>query len=293
VSNASTPRPASTVLVVRDGAAAPEVFMVRRHQDNAAFSGAHVFPGGRVDERDHHVADPSWCDGVEAASRALPDLGAEGSLAYAVAAARELFEEAGVLLARDARGRALSLASPSDHERFKAYRNDVHAGRTTLHELARREGFRLGLDMLCYYAHWVTPAVEGRRFDTRFFLARLPPHQTPAHDDNETTHGSWLTARHALQAALGREIVLPPPTWTTLRELEPFASVDALLAGVARRRIRRREPRMLQEDGRRVLLMPGDPDHQDSDSEPVDSETRFVWDDGRWLAEPRRVGGRP
>ena len=112
-----TPRPAATVIVLRDSSAGPEVFMVRRHA-GTAFRGAHVFPGGRLDAGDRDAADERWCDGVGHAERQLPELPPAEARAFHVAAARELFEEAGVLLARDVAGRFVSLADPATHERF-------------------------------------------------------------------------------------------------------------------------------------------------------------------------------
>src|SRR5262249_11739919 len=100
---AANPRPASTVVILRDAAAGPEVFMVRRHEGTAFMGGAHVFPGGRVDAADNDGSD-AWCDGVAEAARQLPGVDRAQAVAYHVAAARELFEEAGVLLARDRRG---------------------------------------------------------------------------------------------------------------------------------------------------------------------------------------------
>src|SRR6185436_2187806 len=106
---ADTPiRPASTVVVLRDGPRGPEVFLVRRHHAIAFMAGAHVFPGGRVDPHDHD-ADASWCDGLDIARRRIPGVSPEESVAFHVAAARELFEEAGVLLARNATGEFLAL----------------------------------------------------------------------------------------------------------------------------------------------------------------------------------------
>jgi 8-oxo-dGTP pyrophosphatase MutT (NUDIX family) len=121
--------PASTVLVLRDSAAGPEVFMVRRHEGTAFMAGAHVFPGGRVDAADREAAqvDETWCDGIAEATAQLADMPEVEAVAYHVAAARELFEEAGVLLARDSSGDFVSLASPADHERFKQYRTGVHS----------------------------------------------------------------------------------------------------------------------------------------------------------------------
>jgi 8-oxo-dGTP pyrophosphatase MutT (NUDIX family) len=266
----NAPRPAATVLVLRDSSAGPEVFMVRRHE-GAAFSGAHVFPGGRVDPVDRGAADPSWSDGVDAAERQLADLDAAEAVGYHVAAARELFEEAGVLLARDASGRFVSLAEPATHDRFRRHRRTVHSGGASLREILEGEGLRLALDALIAYAHWVTPPLDARRFDTRFFVTRVPPDQTPAHDEAETTHGAWITPAAAIAAARQRDIVLPPPTWTTLRELERLTSVDEALGWARARHIARWEPVFQERNGQRTLIMPDD--------------TRFVWTTDRWLLD--------
>src|SRR5690348_563781 len=117
----ANPRPASTVILLRDGAsgAGPEVFLVRRHEGTAFMGGAHVFPGGRVDEADRDVAEPSWCDGVDVAMHQLDLLPAVDAVAFHVAAIRELFEEAGVLLARDRSGQFVSLTDADEQARFK------------------------------------------------------------------------------------------------------------------------------------------------------------------------------
>jgi len=270
VSDPNAPRPAATVVLLRDASPAPEVFMVRRHEGVGSFRGAHVFPGGRVDEHDH--ADPAWADGVDRALRQLSVLPEDEAIAFFVAAARELFEEAGVLLARDRSGQYVSLAQAADHERFTQYRHDIHARRCSFVEIVEREGLRLALDTLTLCAHWVTPPVEGKRFDTRFFVAWLPPGQVPAHDEKETTESSWMTAADAIRAGDERQIQLPPPTWMTLRELEAFKSVEQIIAAARTRTVVRREPRLVQEDGLRVLVMP-------------DNRTRFVWLDGYWRPE--------
>jgi len=286
----SSPRPAATVLVLRSGPAGPEVFMVRR-QEGAAFGGADVFPGGRVDASDA-AADRGWCDGLEHAARQLAEIPLDDALAHHVAAARELFEEAGVLLARTRSGGFVSLAGAADHSRFTQYRRDVHSSATTFRDIIEREGLSLALDALVLYAYWVTPPVDARRFATRFFVTRLPPGQTPAHDEVETTDGRWISAPAALDAGARGDIVLPPPTWTTLRELERFGSVDQAIEWARRRTVRRREPTLWQRDGERMLLMPGDPLHPDAGAEPGETgegiETRFVWSAGRW--RPSREG---
>jgi len=277
------PRPAATVLMLRDAACGPEVFMVRRHDAAVFMGGAYVFPGGRVDLGDSDVADTSWCDGLEAP--ALPGVASEAATAHRLAAIRELFEEAGVLLARNRRGHLLATSDPAVRHRFAAARRDLHAGATSLKDIADREGLRLALDALVPVARWITPPIDVRQFDAWFFLTRVPPDQAPAHDDLETTHGLWLTAADALTRAEARRIVLPPPTWTTLRELEPFATVDEAFAWASRRRIEPRRPLVHETGEARFLLLPGDPLNAETWHEPPPRETRFRFDDGRWVAE--------
>ena len=277
-------RPAATVVVLRDGPAGPEVFMVRRHEDTAFMGGAHVFPGGRVDAADGD-ADDSWCDGIGHATRQLDGLPPAEAVAYHVAAARELFEEAGVLLARHPQGDFVSLSAAVDHDRLGQDRAIVHEGKTRLRAVIEREGLHLALDALVLFAHWVTPPIDSRQFDTRFFMTRVPPDQTPAHDDTETTHSLWARPADAIAKAVRQEIVLPPPTWSTLRELEPFESVKDALAWARRRTVIRRMPKAIEQDGHRMLLLPGDPLHPDPAGDDPPLETRFVLIDRRWRAE--------
>jgi 8-oxo-dGTP pyrophosphatase MutT (NUDIX family) len=283
----ANPRPAATVVVLRDSSSGPEVFMVRRHADTAFMGGAHVFPGGRVDKGDRD-GDEAWCDGIAHAARQLPDLPPWEAVAYHVAATRELFEEAGVLLARNADGEFVSLASAADHVRFKQDRTTVHGRKATLRSVIEREHLRLALDALVLFAHWVTPPIDTRQFDTRFFMTRVPAHQAPAHDDTETTHSIWITPAEAIAQSQSGEIVLPPPTWSTIRELEPFASVEEALGWARRRRVVSRQPLLLEQDGLRMLLAPGDPLHPDPAGDEPLAETRFVFVDGRW--RPERAG---
>jgi 8-oxo-dGTP pyrophosphatase MutT (NUDIX family) len=274
--------------MLRDSANGPEVFMVRRHEGTAFMGGAHVFPGGRVDAGDRDAAE-SWCDGIAHAVEQLPDIDREEAVAYHIAAARELFEEAGVLMARDAAGRVVSLTGPDVHARFNAYRHAVHRGETTLRRVVESERLRLATDALVLFAHWVTPPLDTRQFDTRFFMTRVPPDQTPAHDDTETIQSAWITPAHAIAQALDGDIVLPPPTWTTLRELEPFESVMDALAWGGQRRVVRREPKILEENGRRLLVLPGDPLYPEAPADQPPLESRFVFVDRRWRPERSRT----
>jgi len=276
-------RPAATVIVLCDTAAGPEVFMVRRHEATAFMGGAWVFPGGRVDTGDAAVADPSWCDGLDSGS--LPGLTPEASVAHRLAAVRELFEEANVLLARDAPGRFVSTSDPAAHDRFAQDRRDIHAGTRSLRDVAERERLRLALDVLVPFARWQTPPVDSRQFDAWFFMTLVPPAQAPRVDELETTHGAWLKPADALARATAGEITLPPPTWTTLREIESFPTVADALGWAAARRIEPREPLLHEADGERFLLLPGDPLNPQPWHEPPPQETRFRLVAGRWTPE--------
>ena len=265
-------RPASTVVLLRP--ARPfEIFLVRR-SDSIAFMGrAHVFPGGRVDATDHVHDIGSTSDGMTAAAARMPDVSPDVAIAHHVAALRELFEEAGVLLARP-----LNAASVA---RLAACRRDLLAGKTTFAEIIRAERVRLALDELAYFAHWVTPEIETRRFDTRFFIARAPEGQTPVHDDGETSHSEWLAPFAAIEQCRHGRISLPPPTWTTLSTLAKFDSIDEVLSWARRKAIPRVQPRFEKRGEQTLLFYPGDPMYP-----PVEgfeaTDTRFVLENRRW-----------
>ena len=164
------------------------------------------------------------------------------------------------------------------------HRRDVHSGARPLREVIEAEGLRVALDALIPFAHWLTPPIDVRRFDTRFFIARMPPGQTPAHDDTETTHSVWVTPADALARCRRGETSLPPPTWTTLRELEASGTVDEVLEWARGRRIARCEPQLVESGERKWLVLPGDPLSSEPSHEPLPSETRFELVEGRWLA---------
>ncbi|MEZ4589215.1 MAG: NUDIX domain-containing protein [Gemmatimonadales bacterium] len=231
-------RLASTVLLVRDRAtpAAPgdstiEVFMARRHVETVFVGGAYVFPGGRVDPED--AIDPARCVGVDPTSAGQRlSLGA-GALAHYVAAIRECFEEAGVLLAYDREGRLLDFADPAVDERFRVSRERLNAGAVSMAEIVEREDLRLATDRIEYWAHWITPLGEPRRYDTRFFIARAPGGQTAAHDEGELVNSAWVTPREAIERARRREWLIIFPTLMNLRALGRHPNVDEAIRWAA------------------------------------------------------------
>ena len=265
-------RPASTVVLLRS-AAPIEVFLVRRSDSIAFMGGAHVFPGGRVDEADHLDDAAAIADGIDALTARMNDVPAADAVAQHVAAVRELFEEAGVLLAHP--------LSESSVVRLADRRRALLAGETSLPEIARAEELRLALGELEYFAHWVTPEIEIKRFDTRFFIARAPEGQTPIHDDGETSHSEWIQPAQAIERCSRGEISLPPPTWTTLSMLTKFESVDAVLAWARTKKIPRVQPRFEKRGDQTLLFYPGDPMYPAVEGFES-ADTRFVLENRRW-----------
>jgi 8-oxo-dGTP pyrophosphatase MutT (NUDIX family) len=274
-------RAASTVVLARAATQGFEVFLVRRHENTAVMGGAHVFPGGRVEPSDFQENASAWCDGVDEAVARIPERRAIEAIAFYLAAVRELFEEAGVLLARDHRGNIVPI-DQKDEARFLVYRRELMQGRVTLRGIAEREQLRMALDGLAMFAHWVTPEAETRRFDTHFFLAIAPGVQQAAHDEHETTHGVWMTPSGAIESSSRGEIALPPPTWTNLRALSRIADLDQARHWARHRSVPRVQPCAIDcGDGTRMIVLPGDPL-----CPPVEGfeaeQTRFLLKDGRW-----------
>ena len=268
-------------MLVRPAASGIETFLVRRHDNVAFMGGAHVFPGGRVDPADDLDNADEICDGIESAVAQGRGLAPSTAVAFHVAAIRELFEEAGVLLARQSGGHMLAFDN-GNVERFASYRDDMNAARTTLPDIARSEGLRLALDALALFAHWVTPEVETRRFDTRFFLAAAPAVQEAAHDRLETTEGEWLQPAAAIERCLDGKIALPPPTWTTLRALSRCATAQAAWDWARMQPAPRVQPCLVERsDGTRIVMLPGDPGCPAVEGFDA-QERRFLLQDGRW-----------
>jgi 8-oxo-dGTP pyrophosphatase MutT (NUDIX family) len=224
-------RDGATVMLVRDGDASDrplEVFMLRRHP-STAFGSVHVFPGGVVDAADHAVELDARCPGLDD-GEASSQLGiATGGRAFWIAAVREAFEEAGVLLACSASGGYVRFDHHPDVEaRFDAHRRALHAGRRTLLDVLSSEDLTLALPEVHYVAHWITPESEPKRFDTRFFLARAPEGQVYAHDDAELIGSEWVRPADALRRQRDGDFAMIGPTIVSLQDIGRFPTCDEL-----------------------------------------------------------------
>lgn len=266
-------RPAATVIVLRPAATHPfDVLMVRRNDHVAFMAGAYVFPGGRVDDGD--APEPTDAiDGASDVSR-FDDLTGANEARFRVAAVREMLEEAGVLLARRD-GRFV------DHAEAAAIRASIDPKAPFVAQLASR-GLRLALDAVTPFAHWVTPEIEIRRFDTRFLLARMPEGQEASHDAGETTALEWIAPPAAIARAERHEMLLPPPTWLTLLRLSRFASIEAAWAWASTTRIVRVQPGFFRDDRGTIFTLPGSEGFPLPEGCEPFEHTHFTLADGRW-----------
>lgn len=233
-------KPAATVMLIRDtDAGGVEVFMLRRTLAAVFGSGMYVFPGGKVEGADG--------DDVDRAHR--------------LAAIRECFEEAGVLLATAAStGEHIADGHPA-----LGRRHDIHDGTAELLALCAEHDLVPTIEELAWVSHWITPVGEARRFDTRFYLAPAPPEQTSVHDDNETIASFWTRPAEALERQAAGELTMMPPTIKNLQFLAGFATVAEAMAHAAT--MPPPEcilPKVVVRDGQiRGVLLPGEPGYDD------------------------------
>lgn len=221
---ATTPRPAATVMLLRDGANGLEIFMQKRNvYEGDRFAGALVFPGGKVEEQDR---DPA----LREYSR-MPQDTDETQHHLRIAAIREAFEESGVLLARP-RGEE-SFIRGSRLATLQNWRDRLNAGEATLLELLRGENLELAGDALVHFANWITAPIVAKRFDTHFYLVPAPTDQQLLHDDRETTESLWITPSAAVAAGHAKQFNIVFPTRCNLEKLGLDASVAAALQRAA------------------------------------------------------------
>ena len=258
---AVTPHPAATVTLVRDAPRGLEVLLLQRSHSLKFMPGAYVFPGGALDAADNSPDLHAMCAGPgdDAASRAL---GVEsGGLAYWIAAIREAFEEAGILLAYDAAGGVVD-TNGAAAERYRAHRRSLDERHGDFGTIVRSESLRLAADRLTYFGHWITPERVPRRYDTRFFLAVAPERQEAMHDNHETIAHVWVRPQDALEPGARERLLLRFPTIRTLEEISRHATTGELIAALSSKRIVRPLLPRFTSDGRQVL--PGEPGYDEA-----------------------------
>lgn len=223
---------AATLILVRQQAGELQTYLLRRGPTSGFMPGLFVFPGGLVDAAD--CDEVFWRDHQDLAPDAVGEQLGKGlrfsdALSYAVAAVRETFEEAGVLLA------SKTGSTDEDLKRAGVRRLAESHRHGWFRTLAETEGWMLAFSALAPWSHWVTPVGMPRRFDTRFFVAELPEGQDGRPDMRETTEGLWVSPQQALAGNLGGRTPLSPPTLVTLHELLNFTTLDALDRGREKR----------------------------------------------------------
>ena len=178
------------------------------------------------------------------------------------------------MLTRDARPSRFTDLSPEEELPYRV---------AAVREVREEANLSIGVEDLIPFAHWVTPEIETRRYDTRFFLARMPDGQTARHDDGELTELVWCSPAEAIERGERNDILLPPPTWTTLKQLARFTTVDAAMEFAGTKPIVRVQPQFIKDDSRTMLTLPGDPLYPALAGWEIPEHTRFVLEHGkRW-----------
>lgn len=245
MSDAGVPAPAATILMIRDGKAGIEVFMVVRHHQIDFASGALVFPGGKVDDGDHLVRDR--CTGADA-----DDI----RMSLQVAAIREAFEECGILLARST-GED-TIVSAERLKTLEQYRDPLNRDELTIGEFLEKEDLTLACDMLSPFAHWITPEMMPKRFDTWFYLAAAPSDHVAIHDGHESVDSIWISPADAIKGAGSGKYTIIFPTLLNLQMLAESSSVEEAMTMAGQRNIVSVLPWTEQREDGNYLCIPPD-----------------------------------
>ncbi len=252
-------RPAATVMLIDDRPDL-QVFMMERHANTVFAGGMWVFPGGAVDAADDPLAfQDISIHRSDAQASELMAL-ASGGLAYYIAAIREAFEEAGILLALDKETRKpLDLTRAAVERRFQQHRDDINDSKRNFIEIIKDEALILDAGEMHYIARWITPPGPPRRFDARFFIARMPAKQNPVHDNGELVHSAWMSPNEIVKQAEAEKMVLMSPTLRMVKSLALFDSAEQVIASAAANQTDD-QARVHRDTG--IIVMPGEPGYK-------------------------------
>lgn len=234
-----------------------EVFMVQKHQDLKFAGGTYVFPGGKVEPLDYDPRIEKICAGLtfqKAHSILMETAQLPIGLGYWVAAIRELFEETGILLAYDKRN---SIVKVSD--KFLSWRNRMEQKQISMLDIALEEDLTLATDLIFYFSFWITPEVSPIRYSTRFFIAKLPEEQVACHDGGEIVAGVWVTPKEAMERYKAGEFPIMFPVFHNLKSLSEFYTIEELIDSTKGKEVKAILPRLIEQNGKKVLALPGDP----------------------------------
>ena len=239
-------KPSATILLVRDGSAGLEVFMVQRHHRIDFATGAMVFPGGKLEPGDTSPSLRARCPGTDALS--------DEALAFRTCAIRETFEECGVLLAGP-RGSGRLVDADELRAIESRHRAALDTHEIVLPDLVEAEDLELACDRLVPFAHWITPVFMPKRFDTHFFLVAAPADQIAVHDGNEGVDSVWTRPADAVaEAEAGRRTIIFP-TLMNVKKLGESDSVETVLSAARAAPIVTVLPELVDTaDGQRMRL---------------------------------------
>lgn len=251
-------RDASTVVLLRDTDAGPEVYVLRRQASMAFASGQYVFPGGSVDQRDEEI-DVEWVGPAPEFWAKRFDTSVPRAIALVCAAIRETFEESGILLAGPDADTVVADTSGADWEADRVALIDREL---SFAEFLSRRGLVLRADLVVPWAHWITPVFEPKRFDTRFFVAALPKGQVTREFNEEADQVEWVRPREAIERWKSGDMAIMPPTLISLAEVGEFGTVADAMAASPDREIAPVLPHVLLKDGEVCMVLPGDPNYE-------------------------------
>ncbi len=252
------PRDAATLILMRDadrGGTGFEILLLRRHAKSAFMPGAYVFPGGRLEASDYTRGAERVCHGLSfsQAQDIIADTHPpEKALAFFVAAIRETFEEAGILLAYREIPDFLSLDA-DEKMRFAKYRKEVKEDPFSFTRIIERERLKLATEKLFYFAHWITPEISPIRFDARFFVAAVPAKQEALEDEFETTAHMWISPQKVLQEHK-RGLPVPFATLSNITVLAQFTSIAEVIASTRNKEIPAILPTLTLEEAQNGLM---------------------------------------
>ena len=251
----SVPVPAATVLVVRDNNEQIEVFMLKR-ASRTNFGGAWVFPGGKLDADDRLKDIEDICFGLDDKEASKKLNTPEGGIHYWIACIRECFEESGILLAYRKNGELVSHTSDDESKNIKGYRKQLLNGEPVFLDMMKELNMQLATDQLAYISHWVTPEIEKKRYNTRFFIAKSPA-QKADHDGFEGVDSKWVNPEQALQDMKQGKFPIIMPTIKSLEFVANYKTTNELLElnkNNTYKNIPTIEPKFIIENGKPKLV---------------------------------------